>query len=165
MAVYGAILLVLMVLVVLWATPNPTCSDGKKNGVETGVDCGGLCGPCQEKKSALDVVVQKTAFVASGEGAYDLVVWMNNPNETYGARSVRGSFLLFGLGGKALGEIPTESFLLPRETKYIVSQGAVPIGGEPVESVEWKLADTEWVNMEEITGICMSVVDRKYEEA
>jgi hypothetical protein len=164
MAVYGAVFLVLVVLIVLWFTPDPTCNDGKKNGVETGVDCGGLCRPCEEEKSPREVAVQKTAFVVSGEGVYDLVVWINNPNEIYGARSIRGSFLLFGSGRKALGEIPTESFLLPRETKYIVSQGAIPIGGEPVESIEWKPADTDWVDMEEITGIRMSVVDRKYEE-
>jgi len=26
--------------------PPPTCTDGKKNGSETGVDCGGVCLPC-----------------------------------------------------------------------------------------------------------------------
>lgn len=28
--------------------PNSTCSDGKQNGDETGVDCGGSCPPCRE---------------------------------------------------------------------------------------------------------------------
>lgn len=27
-------------------TPAPTCSDGIRNGSETGVDCGGSCSPC-----------------------------------------------------------------------------------------------------------------------
>lgn len=27
--------------------PAPTCSDGSKNGSETGVDCGGTCGTCK----------------------------------------------------------------------------------------------------------------------
>jgi hypothetical protein len=28
------------------AAPEPTCTDGIKNGGETGIDCGGPCGPC-----------------------------------------------------------------------------------------------------------------------
>lgn len=28
--------------------PDPTCSDGIKNGNETGIDCGGDCDPCFE---------------------------------------------------------------------------------------------------------------------
>jgi hypothetical protein len=30
--------------------PAPTCSDGAKNGDETDVDCGGVCGPCADGK-------------------------------------------------------------------------------------------------------------------
>lgn len=163
-AVYGAILLVLAVLLVLWVMPNPTCSDGKKNGVETGVDCGGLCGACPEIISARDVEVVKTAFVASGSEAYDLVVWLKNPNEAYGAKLVSGSFLLSGEGGKSLGEVRASSFLLPGETKYIVKQGIASIGGERVVSVTWKMGEVSWVDMQEITGINLNIVDRKYEE-
>jgi hypothetical protein len=28
--------------------PAPTCTDGRRNGSETGIDCGGSCGPCAD---------------------------------------------------------------------------------------------------------------------
>ncbi|MEZ5024512.1 MAG: M43 family zinc metalloprotease [Chitinophagales bacterium] len=32
--------------VVVSSSPAPTCTDGVRNGGETGIDCGGPCGPC-----------------------------------------------------------------------------------------------------------------------
>lgn len=32
--------------IVVSSSPEPTCDDGIKNGGETGIDCGGPCGPC-----------------------------------------------------------------------------------------------------------------------
>lgn len=162
-AVYGAILLGLVVLIVLWLTPNSTCRDGKKNGGETGVDCGGFCGECQEKISAKDIVIQKTDFVASGKDGYDLVVWLENPNETFGAQLVKGSFTLFGVSGNVLDEVPVESFLLPKEKKYIVRQGISGVS-ETVDRVEWKLIHVSWVDIQEISSLRLSIVDRKYQE-
>ncbi len=163
MAVFGAVLLGLFVLVILWFTPEPTCSDGKKNGGEVGVDCGGFCGPCSEKIAAQDVIVQKTDFVASGKDMYDAVVWIDNPNDKYGARSIKGKFLFFDVSGKQIGEVPVESFLLPNETKYVLKQGVSGMG-ESVSSVEWKLENVDWVEMQETSGLRLSITDRKYQE-
>lgn len=163
MAIFGAVLLVLFVLIILWFTPNPTCKDGKKNGGETGVDCGGFCGPCDEKITAQDIIVQKTDFVASGKDIYDVVVWFDNPNDTYGARSIKGKLLLFDTSGNQIAEVPVESFLLPKETKYVLRQSVSGISGT-VSSVEWKLEGVDWVEMQEISGLRLSITDRKYQE-
>lgn len=161
-AVYGAIILTFVVLGIFWITPGVSCTDGKKNGVETGVDCGGICGACAAKVVAKDVRVQKTDFVALGNNSYDAVVWLENPNDVYGARSIQGTFLLYGGGQKFLGEVKTNSIILPREQKFIVSQGIS--GSEPIESIEWKMTSTEWIIMNEMSDLRLSITDRKYEE-
>lgn len=163
MAVFGFIFLVLAVLVILWFIPDPTCTDGKKNGAETEIDCGGFCAPCQEKISARDVIIQKTDFVSSGKNVYDLVVWLENPNDIYGVKSIEGSFVLFGASGNILKEVPTRSFLLPGEKKYIVSQGVSGVD-EMVDRMEWRLTDILWVDVQNILNLRLSIVDRKYQE-
>lgn len=162
LAMYGAILLVVFVLIVLWLTPGASCTNGKKDGAETGVDCGGICGACVEAVVAQDILVQKTAFVPSGEGKYDVVAWLQNPNDVYGARTLSGTFTLLGVGGKPLGDIRVNSFLLPKEQKYIVRQGIPSL--EPIESVVWKTDKTDWVKMNSVTDLRLSITDRKYEE-
>lgn len=163
-AVYGAILVVLSVLVLLWLTPDPTCTDGKKNGIEAGVDCGGLCGPCREERILEPIVVEKTAFVSAGNGTYDAVVWIRNPNETSGGQILEGSFIFLGMGGEVLAEEQVTSFILPRESKYIVQPGVFLGEDASVLSVEWKLDDVTWVDMQEVGSLQLSIVDRKYEE-
>ena len=34
--------------------PGPTCNDGIQNGTETGIDCGGTCGACEEEPTCSD---------------------------------------------------------------------------------------------------------------
>lgn len=162
LAMYGFILLVIIVLFVLWVTPGASCTNGKKDGAETGVDCGGVCGECPEKVVAQDILFQKTAFVSDGQGKYDIAVWLENPNDLFGAKTVSGSFSLIGSGGKILKDIPATSFLLPKEQKYILKQGVE--SSEPIESVSWKTGTVNWMKMNRITDLRLSVTDRKYEE-
>lgn len=159
---YGGILLIFFVLFVLWVTPKTSCTNNRQDGAETGVDCGGICGPCTEKIVAQDILTRKTAFVADGSEKYDVVVWLENPNEVYGARTFSGTLSLVGSGGKIIKDIPVTSFLLPKEKKYIVRQGVA--SSESVESVVWKTQDAQWVKMNQVTDLRLSVTDRKYEE-
>ncbi len=51
-------------------TPTATCSDGIKNGTETGVDCGGTCNACPSAISRTDADLNKATidFEESGTG-------------------------------------------------------------------------------------------------
>lgn len=163
LAAYGLIILTIVVLIVFALTPGVSCTDKKMNGAETGVDCGGICGECVVPISAQEVVVEKADFVSSGNAVYDLVVWLKNPNDVYGAKSVRGSFVLYGANKELLGEVPVHTFLLPREQKYVVSQNVTTTS--PIETIEWKLSGaSDWVLMNELSDLRLSVTDRKYEE-
>jgi hypothetical protein len=47
------------------STPQPTCSDGIKNGTETGVDCGGSCPACPT--TCIEQALNRSAAVASSQ--------------------------------------------------------------------------------------------------
>ena len=62
----------------------PTCFDGKKNGNETGVDCGGQCQLLCSFEGLDPIILWSRAFKVtgnpSGEGVYSAVAYIQNPN-------------------------------------------------------------------------------------
>lgn len=58
---------------------KPTCYDGKKNGDETGVDCGGSCQVLCSFEALDPIVLWSRAFKVS-TGIYSAVAYIENPN-------------------------------------------------------------------------------------
>lgn len=98
---------------------SPSCFDKKQNQNETGVDCGGNCEPC-EKKQLEKIKLLFLKSLASGEGSYDLVAKINNSNPNYGAKQFFYSFQIFDSNDKLISEQKSESYILPRQTKYLI---------------------------------------------
>lgn len=62
-------------------SPAPTCADGKKNGIELGVDCGGGCLlVCATEYKPLTVSLAKA--IKTTDGMYDILVLIDNANES-----------------------------------------------------------------------------------
>src|SRR3989344_4093788 len=58
---------------------TPTCSDGKQNGTETGVDCGGGCTLLCTNDALAPIVLWSKIFNVSGN-VYTAVAYVENPN-------------------------------------------------------------------------------------
>lgn len=57
---------------------TPTCTDGKQNGDETGIDCGGRCSTvCSAEAQPASV---RFARVLQQSGRNDLIAYVDNPN-------------------------------------------------------------------------------------
>ncbi|HWQ60625.1 MAG TPA: FxLYD domain-containing protein [Candidatus Fimivivens sp.] len=123
--------------------PAQTCIDGRRNQNETGVDCGGVCGPCTDVLDPDPFVVREAAFVSgNGSGIYDVFVKVHNPNDTIGAAQVRYDIVLKDTSGSEVGRIPGVDSLLPQETRLLVAVGA-HVTGIPA-SVEVSFRDATW---------------------
>ncbi len=142
-AIYGVLFLCVVYLLYLPFKPPETCTDGKKNQNETGIDCGGVCGACVVEPILENIQVVETAWVFAGKGnEYDIVGKISNPNNDYGASSVPYTFRILDASGGVLAEYQGTSFILPKETKYIVETGlALPSKPSRVEMV---LKDVAW---------------------
>lgn len=163
-AVYGAIVLVFLVLFVLWLTPDASCVDGRKNGLETGVDCGGTCAPCKEVIKTEDLVVEDAQFVLAQNDTYDAVAWLYNPNNVAGAKSVGGKFVFRSADGMVVGEYPMKTFLLPGERKFVIGHGITLGAPVSVSSVEWMTESVSWEDLNQITDLNLSIGNRRYQE-
>ncbi len=59
--------------------PAPTCNDGKKNGIELGIDCGGSCLlVCASEYKPLTVSLARA--IKTAPGVYDILILIDNPN-------------------------------------------------------------------------------------
>lgn len=92
---FGAIsFITLALLSVLFFSTPPTCTDGKKNGTETGIDCGGSCARLCPNEASAPVVRWSRSFEVK-PGLWSAVAYVENHNKSVGVRSARYAFKLF----------------------------------------------------------------------
>lgn len=89
-----------------------SCTDGIMNGQEEGLDCGTLaCGKtCEPAIMPLNIITSK--FFKVGDGDYDFVAQISNPNTSYGASRVEYHLDAFNYLGA--------TYILPGQTKWLV---------------------------------------------
>ncbi len=76
----------------------PTCFDGRKNGDEMGVDCGGACSLLCVNQTRQPSVAWARSFLtvpATSTNIYTAAAYIQNTNLSAGARNVSYSFQLF----------------------------------------------------------------------
>lgn len=87
-----ALLLLIWIGISIWYEA-PTCFDGKRNGSEAGIDCGGSCElVCSFQ--AVDPIVLWSRFFELQPGLYNAVVMIENPNTDVESEPVSYSFKL-----------------------------------------------------------------------
>lgn len=96
---YIAVALALALVVGGWSAYSafstaPLCTDGKQNGGEAGVDCGGPCSKLCSSQARSPVVLWARAFQTS-PGVYAVAAYIENNNTGAGAKSVPYAFRLF----------------------------------------------------------------------
>ncbi len=142
-AIYATIFLTFVSLVVSLLIPNPTCTDGKQNQKETGIDCGGPCGACETALVGKDLVVKDAFVIYGGEAKHDVVASLHNPNALFGGERVFYTIEILGSGGEVLDARNGETFILPNENKYLVEIG-LESSAQPVK-VETTIERVDWV--------------------
>lgn len=114
----GIVVLIILIFIVV-NRPGATCTDGKQNGNETGVDCGGSCVVCAIKNAKnLEIISQPVALdVASDFIAISAKI--RNSNVGYGAKfNYQINFL--DSFGQIKNTIKDKSFIYPSSAKFLV---------------------------------------------
>ncbi|MBI5134487.1 MAG: hypothetical protein HZA81_03855 [Candidatus Taylorbacteria bacterium] len=104
----------------------PTCSDGKQNGEERGVDCGGAC----TKLCPADFAMPKVLWSHSVRvvpGIYNSLAYIENPNPTVEAGSISYTFKLYDGDGILVAERKGKSFI-PAGQRFAVFEGTIETG-------------------------------------
>jgi len=148
---YGAgftVVLFLLLIPAYWSFfyTTPTCSDGKRNGEEAGVDCGGACDKVCAFTAEEPKVLWTKAFRIS-EGIYNVVSYVENRNMGVGAKDVPYTITLYDKNGGILTSVEGTTGL-PPDSVYPIFAGRVAVGTAEVGSAELDLGAIDtWERM------------------
>jgi hypothetical protein len=143
-AIFVAVLLLFVFGLYLWLKPAPSCSDGKQNQNEIGVDCGGVCVDKCDKIVAQPLIVQERGFVGIGvANRVDLYSRITNPNNVFGSNKVQYEFIIKDAAGNVMATKKGSNYLLPAESKYIIENN-IEVSGTP-NTIEFNVIDQVWV--------------------
>ena len=78
----------------LFFSSVPTCFDGKQNGIEVGVDCGGTCQLACEQESK-PLIIRWAQVTPVTDNVYNAVAYIENQNLLYAVKNIHYSFLIY----------------------------------------------------------------------
>jgi hypothetical protein len=121
--IYGGGALLVVVLIVsgiffISFYQPPTCFDGKKNGGEKGVDCGGSCTELCKDDALNPVVLWSKIFNISGD-VYNAVAYVENPNVNSKNPQAQYEFRVYD-DKNALMDTRTGVISIPKNKKFAV---------------------------------------------
>ncbi len=143
---YLGVILALVILVVGYLfytyTPVATCGDGRQNGAETGVDCGGACRQiCFNQAAPLKILWSRVLPVS--RGVYSAAALVENPNPQAGVKKLSYTFRLVDSNNILVTIRAGETFVNPGE-KFLIFEGGITTGeGQPVRAF-LELGPTSW---------------------
>jgi len=140
----------------------PTCSDGKQNQDEVGVDCGGVCTllcPSQY----VPLVVNWSQFSKVSDGVYNVLAYVENYNINAEANNLSYVFKLYDKQGVLLKERFGKTFVPPNKI-MAVFEPELLTGNQVPARVEFSLtSDALWLKQESNQtglGISQSVLSK-----
>lgn len=123
---------------------DPTCADGKKNGDESGVDCGGSCSTMCMEEVSKPVVLWSRAFKVVNNN-YNLVAFVENRNKTSGVVEAPYEFRIYNTDNKLIGRKEGKTFIPPNQ-QFAVFESRFDAGQESIKSVTFEFTDEmSWV--------------------
>jgi len=128
---------------------EPTCFDGKQNGQEFGVDCGGICEKLCTIQISDPALIWSRSFKVA-DGVYNSVAYIENPNFNSGVLNIPYTFKLFDNKNLLIAERKGSTYISPNSVTPIF-EGVISTGQRiPVKTFfefdrfpEWYQSDNE----------------------
>lgn len=126
----------------------PTCSDGKQNGDETGVDCGGSCSnQCLYEVDQVSILWARAFKVVKGR--YNAVAYLENHNPTSAIRNISYRFRFADENNIYIGKREGKT-TIPASGKFAVFEPAIDFGNSIPVYVSFEFTETPfWVKAPE----------------
>ena len=128
-SIYFAAATALAVLVLgfsylLFSDKQLSCFDGRKNGGEVGIDCGGSCQLLCSSQVSDFVVLWSRAFQVTPE-VYNVVAYVENPNFNAGIENITYTFTLVDDEGVLIKQRKGATFIVPNGVTAIFEGGVI----------------------------------------
>jgi len=126
----------------------PTCTDGKQNGEETGVDCGGSCAlACLAQVDEVSVLWARAFRVIPGR--YNAVAYLENHNPDAAVNKINYRFRFADKNNLYIGKREGSAYI-PPSGKFAIFEPAIGIGYSiPVYTTFEFTEVPQWVTISE----------------
>lgn len=139
------VILILVGVYFVYFQQAPTCFDGRQNGDERGIDCGGACSRVCVADAQEPRVAWAQAFRVT-EGMYNAVAYVENRNINVGTPELSYTFSLFDESG-ALITTRSGTTFLPPDSTYPVFESRIAVGNQVPARTFLEIAPvTNWQN-------------------
>jgi hypothetical protein len=120
----------------------PSCTDGRQNGTETGIDCGGVCTLVCANQAQDPTVLWARAF-SGGNNTYSAAAYIKNNNQA-GAHAVHYVFQFFDANSNLVLEKDGVTDIPPIPVVPVV-EPAIYVGNRTIARTLFSLADSpQW---------------------
>ena len=126
----------------------PTCTDGKQNGDEKGIDCGGSCEKaCLFEVDEVSVLWSRVFKVV--EGRYNAITYLENHNPTNASRKIKYRFRFADKDNIYIGKRDGET-VIPPSGKFAVFEPAIDFANSIPVYVTFEFTELPfWENVPE----------------
>ena len=122
---------------------TPTCTDGRQNGDEKGIDCGGACKKICANDTLAPVVLWSKVFNISGD-VYSAVAYIENPNISSENSDAKYEFRIFDDKNRLIS-IKEGHTTVPKGKKFAVFETGLVIKNNKPKSADFKfLSFANW---------------------
>lgn len=143
-----ALALFLLIAIYPQLSKEPTCADGKKNGNEVGVDCGGGCMRiCQAQ--AVPLVVKWSRSFKVGDGFYNAFAYIENQNLQAASRFIYYEFNFYDENNIYISNRKGVAYI-PPNGNFGIFEPAIATGNRIPKNTTFKFTSTpEWLRVTE----------------
>lgn len=142
-------------------TSRSSCFDNIQNYGETGVDCGGLCAMCLEKR-VQPFIIQDIDFVQTNSNSWDFVAFIENPNKTVAATRFIAQWQILDDVGEVIKSFEQDNYILPGEEKILALVGA-RLNSAPIR-VNLLFKEIDWLESGKLELPAFLIKDAKFQK-
>jgi hypothetical protein len=118
----GAIIVAAVIVLYPHFNKEPTCFDGKMNGDEAGLDCGGACLKVCTAQAIPLVTLWARAFEVT-PGKYNLLAYIENQNRESGVSAINYEFKVYDDNNIFIARASGTTFITPNDRTAIFAPG------------------------------------------
>ena len=134
--------------IIYFFLPAPSCFDGRQNGEEEGIDCGGECKPCLGERPQ-DPRFLWARFFEISEGIYDLAAFIENTNILAGTSKLDYVFRLYDKDDVVITLKRGTVSLMPRES-LLIFEPNIGVPNRIPAKVSFEIQSLAWERLPEI---------------
>ena len=133
------ILVIVLIIIAPYLRSDPTCFDGKQNGNEEGVDCGGSCDLICQGQAIEPVIIWSRAFSVIGNN-HNLIAFIENRNKDKAVYKVNYEFRVYNKDNRLIGRREGSTFIPPNQ-RFAIVEPRFNSGLEEIKSVIFNFSE------------------------